>query len=172
MRLFVFINSFELAVIFVVLLVVAYFWFFRIRRLISGYLNALCDLVHCPPKTRYRWLPFYSRNEIAGLYKTRELVGGIRYLGRGLEWMPLPYIKIKLKEVIRYNYRRLPYFAKIEHGWLVLHITENLPWGLLDKRYRQFFTKQYLVIMLERLVAVAEDVERGRTMGEIFKEEA
>jgi len=33
----------------------------------------------------------------------------------------------------------------------------------------RFFTEDFIVIVLTRLLAVAEDVERGRTLEEIFK---
>lgn len=169
MLLSVIINSLELIFVVVVVFIVIYFWFFRIRLLIDSYLRELYELVNYQPKRKHRLIPFYSKSEAVGLYKDREVVGGIRYLGRGLEWMPLPYIKIKLKDVIRYNYHKLPYFAQIERGWLILNIVERLPGGLLDKGYKRFFTKHYLVITLARLITVAEDVERGKTLKEIFR---
>jgi hypothetical protein len=42
-------------------------------------------------------------------------------------------------------------------------------WGIFDKNFEQVLSKNYLIIALERLLATAEDVERGRTLKEIFK---
>lgn len=152
-----------------IVLIVVYFWFFRIRRLVSGYFDVLCKLINCVPRKKYNIIPFYTKNEVEGFYQERMVVGGICYIGKKSEWMPLPFIKIKLKSVIRYNYSRLPNFAVIENDWLVLRIDESLPWGMLSKDYPHFFTEEYISIALSRLLAVAEDVERGRTMEEVFK---
>jgi hypothetical protein len=94
---------------------------------------------------------------------------GIQYVGLGFEWMPLPQIRIKLKDVLRYNYSRVPDFAYIKSGWLVFRIKDRLVWGVFDKSYPRFFTKNFIIITLTRLLAVAEDAERGKTLGEIFK---
>jgi len=164
----VLINSLKLVLMFIVLAIIIYFWFFRIRRLVNAYLEALCELIDAVPQ-KNKWIPIYSKSEAIGMYQGRQVVGGIRYLGKGLEWMPLPYIRIKLKDVIRYNYHRVPNFAYIERGWLVFKITEHLSWGILDKEYKRFFSKDYISIALSRLLAVVEDVERGKTLEEIFK---
>lgn len=151
------------------LFLIGYLWFYRIRKYIDSYLEVLYDIIYCKPEKKYRLLPLYSKNEIRGTYKDREIVAGIQYTGLGFEWMPLPYIKIKLKEVIRYNYDRIPYFAFIKNGWLVLKIKERLVWGIFDKNYSRFFTRDFIIITLTRLLVVVEDAERGKTLGEIFK---
>lgn len=151
------------------LLIVGYFWFFRIRRTINGYLELVCDIIDCEQTMKIRLLPLYSKNEITGKYKGRDVIIGVQYVGLGFELMPLPHIRIKLKDVIRYNYSRIPDFSYIKSGWLLFKIKERLVWGVFDKNYNRFFTKDFIVITLTRLLAVAEDVERGRTLGEVFK---
>jgi len=114
-------------------------------------------------------LPLYSKDELKSIYKDREVIVGVQYVGLGFEWMPLPYIRLKLKDVIRYNYGRVPEFAFIKNGWLVFRIKERLIWGIFDKNYSRFFTKDFIIITLTRMMAVVEDTERGRTLGEVFK---
>ncbi|MFC1709213.1 hypothetical protein ACFL2J_04050 [Candidatus Omnitrophota bacterium] len=154
---------------FTFLAVVGCFWFFRIRKIINAYLDLVCNIIDHEPKKSLRLLPLYSKNEIMGKYKGRDVIIGIQYVGLGFEWMPLPHIRVKLKDVIRYNYSRVPDFAYIKRGWLVFKIKERLIWGIFDKNYTRFFTKDFIIITLARLMAVAEDTERGRTLGEIFK---
>ncbi|MDD5617744.1 MAG: hypothetical protein PHG69_01485 [Candidatus Omnitrophica bacterium] len=150
--------------------IIGYYWFYRIRKIADGYLNDVCEVINCQPVSQKRLIPLYSKDEIKGVYKNREVVAGIQYLGLGFEWMPLPYIKIKLKDVIRYNYNRIPNFAFIQRGgWLVFKINERLTWGVFDKNYDRFFTKDFIIITLERLLSVADDAERGKTLREIFK---
>lgn len=153
----------------VFLAIIGYIWLFRIRKIINNYLNLVCEIINCEPSKKFRLLPVYSKDEIRGTYKDREIIVGLQYVGLGYEWMPLPYIRIKLKDVIRYNYSRVPDFAIIKSGWLVFKIKDRLVWGVLDRGYSRFFTKNYIIIILTRLLAVAEDAERGRTLGEIFK---
>jgi len=153
----------------ILLLTVGYAWLYRIRKIISGYLELLCNIIDCKQKLKRRLLPFYSKHEVKGNYKEREVIAGVQYVGLGFEWMPLPHIRIKLKDVIRYNYNRIPDFAYIKSGWLVFRIKERLIWGIFDRNYKRFFTKEFIIIALTRLLAVTEDVERGRTLEEIFK---
>jgi len=153
--------------IFVIL--IGYVWFFRIRRIIDAYLELVCNIIDCDPKKVRRMFPLYSKNEIAGKYQGREVITGVQYVGLGFEWMPLPHIRVKLRDVIRYNYHRIPNFAYIKNGWLVFRIKERLVWGVFDRNYSRFFTKDFIIITLTSLLAVAEDSERGRTLEEIFK---
>ena len=153
----------------VFLFIIGYFWFYRICRIIDSYLEMLYNIIDCKPIKKRRLLPLYSKNEARGTYKGREVIAGVQYAGLGFEWMPLPHIRIKLKDVIRYNYNRIPDFAFIKSGWLVFKIKERLAWGVFDKNYNRFFTKEFIIITLTRLLAVAEDAERGKTLGEIFK---
>lgn len=163
------INSLGFIFLIIIISLIGYFWFFRLRRLIDNYLVVLGQILDSKPKKKHRLFPLYSKIEVIGIYKDRQVVGGIHYVGLGFEWMPLPYIKIKLREVIRYNYHRVPNFAYIDKGWLVLKIKERLPWGVFDKNFNRFFSKDYIVITLTRLSAVADDVERGKTLEDIFK---
>ncbi|MFH1621518.1 MAG: hypothetical protein ABIA97_00145 [Candidatus Omnitrophota bacterium] len=153
----------------IILLTTGYIWFYRIRKIVSGYLELLCNIIDCKSKPKRRFIPFYTKHEIKGDYKNREVIAGVRYVGLGFEWMPLPHIRVKLKDVIRYNYNRIPDFAYIKSGWLIFRIKERLVWGVFDRNYRRFFTKEFIIIALTRLLAVAEDSERGRTLEEIFK---
>lgn len=153
----------------IILLIIGYFWFYRACKIIENYLDNLSGVLSCQRERKRKFSLFYSRYELSGTYKGRPVIAGIQYVGLGFEWMPLPYIKIKLKDVIRYNYNRLPDFAYIKMGWLVFKIKERLTWGVFDKNYNRFFTKDFVLIALTRLLAVAEDVERGKTLEEIFK---
>ncbi len=158
---------FVIAVIFLSL--TGYCWLYRIRKIVDSYLNISCEIIDCQQTAKKRFFPLYSKSEIVGVYKDRQVIAGIQYIGLGFEWMPLTYIRIKLKDVIRYNHNRVPNFAFIQSGWLVFKINERLTWGILDKNYTRFFTKDFIVITLTRLLTVAEDVERGKTLEEIFK---
>ena len=148
---------------------VGYSWFYRIRRTIDDYLDMLSEIIDCKLIRKHRLLPLYSKNELTGTYRGRQVIAGIQYIGLGFEWMPLPYIKIKLKDVIRYNYNRIPDFAFIKRGWLIFRIKERLVWGIFDKNYNRIFAKEFIIIALTRLLAVADDSERGKTLEEIFK---
>lgn len=151
------------------LVVVGYFWLFRIRKIINNYLELVSNIVECKTPKKNRFLPVYSKNEITGKYEGREVIVGVQYVGLAFEWMPLPHISIKLNDVIRYNFSRVPDFAYIKRGWLIFRIKERLVWGVFDKNYSRFFTKDFIIITLTRLLAVAEDAEKGRTLKEIFK---
>lgn len=167
-----FLPSLEMIYIILALLflfIIGYYWFFRIRRTVDAYLELLCNIVNGESRKGIRLLPLYSKNEVVGKYKDREVIAGILYLGVGFEWMPLPHIRIKLKDVIRYNYNRIPDFTYIKNGWLIFKIKERLVWGVFDKSYNRLFTKDFIIITLTKLLAIAEDVERGRTFGEVFK---
>jgi len=148
---------------------VGYGWFYLVRNTVESYLNNLCEIINCPQPAQKRIFPFYSKSEVTGTFKDRQVIAGLQYIGLGFEWMPMPFIRIKLKDVIRYNYNRIPNFAFIERGWLVLRINERLTWGIFDKSYVRFFTKDFINVALERLLSVAEDAERGKTLGEVFK---
>ena len=162
-------NFIFLIIFGLILLIAGYFWFYRLRKVIDDYLNIVCVVLNCNIEKKHRLSPFYSKHEISGIYKDRAVIVGIQYVGLGFEWMPLPYIKVKLKDVLRYNYNRLPDFTYIKMGWLIFRIKERLAWGVFDKGYNRFFTKDFIVIALTKLLAVAEDAERGKTLEEIFK---
>lgn len=167
-------NLFSLSSIYLIISIlflslVGYFWFYYIRKIINNYLVMLCEIIDCKLIKKPRLLPLYSKNELTGTYKDRQVIAGVQYIGIGFEWMPLPYLMIKLKDVIRYNYSKLPDFTFIKKDWLVFRIKERLVWGIFDRNYSRFFSKDYIVIALARLLAVAEDVERGRTLEEIFR---
>ncbi len=162
-------KTIYLLIALVFLSLIGYFWCYRIKKIIDNYLEILCGVIDCIPLKKIRLLPLYSKNEVKSKYQNREVIAGIQYVGLGFEWMPLPYIRIKLKDVIRYNYNRVPNFAFIKSGWLIFRIKERLVWGIFDKNYNRFFTKEFIIIALTRLLAVADDAERGKTLEEIFK---
>jgi len=43
-------------------------------------------------------------------------------------------------------------------------------WGVFDRNFPQIFSHENLRIALDRLLAIAEDLERGRTPKELFKQ--
>jgi hypothetical protein len=107
--------------------------------------------------------PFYRKVELKGVYKGREVFLGVLFTGFKNEYLPLPYIQMRLKDAMGYNINRVPNYATIEKNFLVYKVKLSVLWGVFDKNYPQVFGKSYLVVALEKLLATAEDVERGRT---------
>ncbi|MFA5038393.1 MAG: hypothetical protein WC732_01785 [Candidatus Omnitrophota bacterium] len=106
---------------------------------------------------------------VRGTYKGRDVSIGAVYSGIKGEFLPLPDIRMRLKEVIEYNINRLPHYAKIDRNDLVYLPKLNLPWGVFDRAFPTVFSKNYLVMALERMLATAEDLERGRTIKELLR---
>ncbi len=104
-----------------------------------------------------------------GAYKGRQVMIGVDYSGFNGEFLPLPFIQMKLKETISYNYHRLPNYVTIEKGNLVYKVKVSILFGVFDRNYPKVFSRNYLVIALEKMLSTAEDVERGRTISDIFK---
>jgi hypothetical protein len=64
---------------------------------------------------------------------------------------------------------RLPNYAVIEKNLLIYKVKLTIFWGIFDRSYPQVFTRNYCIIALEKLLATAEDVERGRTSKEVLE---
>lgn len=155
-----------LAAIFVGLV---FWWFFLVAGLVEAFLKAALEVLGGTFLTKGRIAPFYQMHEVKGVYKGREVVVGVVFSGLKGEFLPLPHIQMKLREAIGYNFNRLPNYAVIEKGNLVYKVKLSVLWGVFDKNFPQVFSKNYLIIALEKLLSTAEDVERGRTVKEIFK---
>lgn len=103
-----------------------------------------------------------------GVYKGRNVLIGAMFSGFKGEFLPLPDIRMELKDTMGYNTNRLPHYAKIEGRELVYIPKLTLNWGVFDKTFPKIFSKNYLIIALEKMLTTAEDVERGRTLKEFF----
>lgn len=155
-----------IGVIFVVLVVL---WLYRVNLLIDKFLKMGSEILGGKAITKTK-IPFvYEKESLRGSYKGREIVIGVIYSGLQGEFLPLPCIQMRLSESMGYNTNRLPNYADISKNFLVYKIKLIVPWGVFDKSYPQVFSKSYLVIALEKLLATSEDVERGMRMKDIFK---
>ncbi|HAJ57129.1 MAG TPA: hypothetical protein DCL35_05095 [Candidatus Omnitrophica bacterium] len=149
--------------------VLVFWWFYKISVLVSGFLKCGLDVLGGKFVNGTRLPPFYRIVEIQGAYKGREVSMGVIFTGFKNEFLPLPYIQMRLKEALGYNTNRLPNYAYIQKNSLIYKVRLSVLWGVFDKNYPHVFSKSYLIIALEKLLATAEDVERGRTVGEVFK---
>ena len=152
-----------------VLVVLIFWWLYRVITLIEIFLKAAKEVLGGSSLTKAKLLPFYNKEEVKGSYKGREVIVGVVYTGFKGEFLPLPFIQMRLKEAFGYNYNRLPNYATIEKNFLIYKVKLSVLWGVFDKNFPQVFSSNYLVIALEKLLSTAEDVERGRTVKEIFK---
>ena len=159
-------TLFVLGGIFFVLVI---WWFVRVVMLVGVFLKAAKEVIGDNGALKSRLLPYYYQEEVKGSYKGREVSIGIIYAGLQGEFLPLPYIRMRLKEAVGYNTNRLPHYAVIEKNFLIYQSKLSVLWGIFDKNFEHVLSKNYLIIALERLLATAEDVERGRTLKEIFK---
>ncbi len=144
-----------------------FWWFYRVCVLVNAFLKYGAEVIGGRPSKGARIQPFYKKVELSGTYKGREVLLGILFAGFKNEFLPLPFIQMKLKESIGYNKNRLPNYAAIEKNLIVYKVKLSVLWGVFDKAYPQVFSRNYLVIALEKLLATAEDVERGRTINEV-----
>jgi len=144
-------------------------WFVRVVMLVGVFLKAAKEVIGGSEAIKSRLLPYYYKEEVKGSYKGREVSIGIVYAGLQGEFLPLPTIRMRLKEAVGYNTNRLPHYAVIEKNFLIYQAKLSVLWGIFDKNFEHVLSKNYLIIALERLLATAEDVERGRTLKEIFK---
>lgn len=155
-----------LALLFVVLV---FWWYYRSSVLVSAFLKYGVDILGGKFVSGSRIPPFYRTVEIIGTYKGREVFLGVVFTGFKNEFLTLPHIQMRLRDAIGYNTNRLPNYTEIKKNYLIYKVRLSVLWGVFDKNYPQVFSKSYLIIALEKLLATAEDVERGRTVGEIFK---
>jgi hypothetical protein len=153
----------------ILLIFLVFWWCYRVASLIEIFLKAATDVLGSSRLPGATSLLLYRKDEVKGTYKGREVIVGIIYSGFRGEFLPLPTIRMGLKETIGYNLNRLPTYAAIEKKSLIFKVKLSVLWGVFDKNYPSVFSKNYLVVALEKLFATAEDVERGRTMREIFK---
>lgn len=157
----------SLGVIFIFL---TFWWFFSIIGLVEPFLKSAIQLTGGGFKNKGRIPPFYNKQEIGGVYKGREVFIGIVYSGFRNEFLPLPHIQMCLKETVGYNISRLPDYAVIEKNFLIYKVRMPILWGVFDRNFPQIFSHENLRIALDRLLAIAEDLERGRTPKELFKQ--
>ena len=151
------------------IILLVFSWFYRVNSLIRNFLKASKEVLGADGSIKTLFAPFYNKEEVKGSYKGREVVIGVIYSGLKGEFLPLPSIQMRLKEALGYNINRLPNYAIIEKNCLIYKVKLSLLWGVFDKNFPQVFSKNYLVIALEKLLSTAEDVERGRTVKELFK---
>lgn len=150
-----------LGLLFIVFLL---WWFYRISTLVNVFLKYGLEITGAQ-FVKGRWIPpFYRKIEIVGNYKGRDVGLGVIFAGIRNEFLPLPHIEMKLKETIGYNMNRLPNYAVIEKNSLIYKVRLSVLWGVFDRSYLLVFSKSYLVVALEKLLATAEDVERGRSV--------
>ena len=152
---------------FVVFLI--FWWIFRIIRLVEFFLKAAIEVLGGAYVNKTHMGPFYSKNEVKGNYKGREVFVGVLFSGFRGEFLPMPHIQMRLREVIGYNTNRLPHYAVIEKNLLVYKAELSVLWGVFDKHFPHVFGIEFLLVALEQLLATAEDVERGRTIKEVWK---
>jgi len=164
----IFLKSFILTLA-LVFLGLVFWWFYIVITLSSGFIKNGIELIGGKFINNKPMPPFYRIIEVKGIYKGRETELGILFASIKNEFKPLPYIRVRLKETIGYNTNRVPDYARIDKNYLVYIVKFSAIWGVFDKNYPSLFTKTYLTIALEKLLGTAEDVERGRTLKEIFK---
>lgn len=155
--------------LFVIVIVCVFWWLHKTSVLIHGFLKSAAQVLGCADQKRLRLLPLVNRSEMKGVYKGRDVEVGVVFSGFKSEFLPLPHIQVRLKETLGYNINRLPQYAFIEKNQLIYKLRLNLLWGVFDRNYIHVFSKNYLVIALEKLLATAEDLERGREVKEFFK---
>jgi hypothetical protein len=149
-----------LGALFVALLL---WWFYRISTLVNAFLGYALEVTGAQFVQGLRIPPFYRKIEITGNYKGRDVNCGVVFAGFKNEFLPLPHIEMRLKDTVGYNMNRLPNYAVIEKNLLIYKVRLSVLWGVFDKSYLLVFGKSYFVIALEKLLATAEDVERGRS---------
>ncbi len=152
--------------IFVALVV---WWLYRVNALIENFLKMCSEILGAKAVAKAK-VPFlYEKEVLKGSYKGRDVIIGVVYSGLQGEFLPLPYIQMRLSQSMGYNINRLPNYADILKDLLIYKVKLSVPWGVFDKSYPQVFGKNYLIIALEKLLATSEDVERGRRMKDILK---
>ncbi len=157
--------SFGFLIIFVGLL---FLWFYRASRLAESFIKIAVETLGGEPCVKKRVPLFYKKEEVKAIYKGRLVYVGVIYSSFNREFLLLPHIQMRLKDSIGYNYERLPNYTLIKGNLLIYKIKMNIIWGVFDKNYPKVFTKSQLIIALDRLLSTAEDVERGRTVKDVF----
>lgn len=150
-------------------LLVVFVWVGRVAVLAHRFLHTAAGVIEEPQWRRKGHLFFYGKDELRGTYKGRDVIIGIATAGIKGEMMSFPHIALRLREAIGYNLNRLPHYVVIEKGFVVYRMKFSGLLAVFDKSFPQFFSRNYLIIALDRLCATAEDLERGRTYGEVFE---
>lgn len=138
-------------------------WLWRVATVTEAFLKNAQEVFGAAWLAKNRSFLFYKRAELKGSYKGREVKVGVMYTGFKGEFMALPCVRMRLREAIGYNTNRLPNYTVIEQRHLLYKVKPSLAWGVFDKNYPQIFSKNALLVIFEKLLAAAEDVERGRT---------
>lgn len=152
-----------------VVALVAFIWFYRVVRIVHAFLGNVKEVIGGKDINHRKSVMFFRKEELSGFYKGRQVIIGVDYSGFNGEFLPLPFIQMKLKEAISYNYHRLPNYTTIEKNNLIFKVKVAILFGVFDRNYPKVFSRNYLIIALEKMLATAEDVERGRTISDMFK---
>jgi hypothetical protein len=142
-------------------------WYYRVITLAENFLKTAAKILSDPLRRKANGAIFYGKDELSGIYKGRDVVIGIEHTGFKGEFLAVPSIQMKLKDAMGYNLNRLPHYAIVDKKMVVYKIKINVLWGIFDNNYPQIFSQSYLIMSLERLLATAEDLERGRTSKEL-----
>jgi hypothetical protein len=140
----------------------ALIWYYRIITLGENFLKTSMKLLNEVKRRKSGGNIFYHKVEFSGIYKGREVFVGIEQTGLRGEFLALPYIQMKLKDALTYNMNRLPHYAFVQKKMVVYKMKVNVFWSIFDKNYPQVFSQSFFIVCLERLLATAEDLERGR----------
>ncbi len=149
--------------------VIFLWWYYRMICIVEAFLKTAMDLLGGQRIQEAHRSLFYKKEEIKGVYKGRDVVIGAAFSGFKGEFLLLPVIRLMLKGALGYNLNRLPHYAAIDKNTVSYKVKPNVFWGVFDKNYIQLFSKNYLIIALDRLLATAEDLERGRTSKEFLR---
>ncbi|MDD5019079.1 MAG: hypothetical protein PHH75_02345 [Candidatus Omnitrophica bacterium] len=144
-------------------------WLARTVIVVEHFLKVSRDVLGVSGRPKVRWTPAYEPCEIKGTYKGRDISVGVIYAGFKNEFLPLPHICMNLKESIGYNTGRLPHYAAIDKNTLIFLPKVSLVFGVFDKTFPWLFGKNYLIMALEKMLATAEDLERGHSFNEVFQ---
>lgn len=144
-------------------------WLVRTTLVIEHFLKASREVLGAEDARKVRRLPFFASREIQGSYKGRDVHIGVRYSGLKNIFLPLPRICVTLKETMGYNTGRLTQYAAIEKNTLIFLPKVSLVLGVFDKGFEKVFSKNYLIMALEKMMATAEDLERGHPLKEILR---
>ncbi|MFB3919228.1 ATP-dependent permease AUS1 [Candidatus Velamenicoccus archaeovorus] len=143
-------------------------WLARTTLVIGHFLKAGREVLGVEDARRPPWLDFLASREIRGVYKGRDIYIGVSYSGIKNIFLPLPRVCMTLKETTGYNTGRLTQYAAIENNTLVFLPKVSLALGVFDKGFEKVFSKNYLIMALEKMIATAEDLERGHPLKEVF----
>ena len=141
-------------------LLLGVYWLRLVRLCVEPFLEEAAGLCEGQRTQKKGWPLFYKREEVRGHYKGREVSIGIIYTGMVYEYVPLPYIRMKLRgDIVSFNIKRLSDYAVVEDGDIVYKVKPQIIWGVFDRQYQQIFSRKSLVVVLDSLFTAAENVE-------------